>query len=160
MGRGAVADNVVRGGVAGAVSAPAAPPSATAQRSAPKTLPDARLATGCYVVTADSGIALPARLWLDSALVPSPAMLQRSEAAADLATVQRHGVSEIVNDTRRAIAGASWTPRRDGSIRLSLPTSSVNVDLHPASPSTFVGAVPVGDRSATVTLRRVECGSR
>jgi hypothetical protein len=69
-------------------------------------------------------------------------------------------VSEIVNDARRAIAGASWTPRRDGSIRLSLPMHSVNVDLRPASPSTFVGAVPVGDRLATVTLRRVDCSSR
>lgn len=160
MARSAVADNVMRGGVAGAVSAPAAPPSAVAQRPVPKVLPDARSASGCYVVTADSGITLPTRLWLDSALVPSPATLQRSEVAADLATLQRHGVSEIVNDARRAIAGASWTPRRDGSIRLWLPTSSVNVDLRPTSASTFVGAVPVGDRAATVTLRRVECVSR
>jgi putative zinc finger protein len=159
MPRSAAADNVMRGGVAGAVSAPAAPPSAVAQRAAPKPLPEARLATGCYVVTADSGIALPARLWLDSALVPSPAMLQRSGVAADLATIQSHSVSEIVNDTRRAIAGASWTPRRDGSIRLSLPTSSVNVDLRPTSGSMFIGIMPVGDRSATVTLRRVACGS-
>jgi len=159
MARSAVADNVVRGGVAGAASAPAAPPSAVAQRSAAKALPSAGVAAGCYVVTADSGIALPARLWLDSTLVPTPAILQRSELAADLATVQHHGVSEIVNDARRAIAGASWTPRRDGSIHLSLPTNSLNVDLHPVSTSTFAGTASVGDRSATVTLRRVECGS-
>jgi hypothetical protein len=159
MARSAVADNLRRAGVAGAASAPAAPPSVAAQKAAPKAVADARLASGCYVVTADSGLALPARLWLDSALVPSPATSQRAEVAADLATVQRHGVSEIVNDARRAIAGASWTPRRDGSIRLSLPSSFVNVDLSPASASTFVGSVPVGDRSATVTLRRVDCGS-
>ena len=159
VARSAMADNVMRGGVAGSASAPATPPSATAQRPAPKVLSDARLAAGCYVVTTDSGIALPARLWLDSALVPTPAMLQRSEVAADAATLQRHGVSEVVNDARRAIAGASWAPRRDGSIHLSLPTNSLNMELHPVSVSTFVGTAPVGDRSATVTLRRVECGS-
>src|SRR6185312_16377305 len=55
MARSAVADNVVRGAVAGAAGAAAAPPSAVAQRSAPRALLVARLATGCYVVTADSG---------------------------------------------------------------------------------------------------------
>lgn len=153
MARSLVADNAARGAVAGVVPrAAAAPPSAaTRQYDAARRLPDARSIAGCYVVATDSAITLPARLWLDSALVAQTPTLQRS--------LDRHGVSEIANATRRSIAGAYWAPRPDGSIRLSLPASSVNVDLAPVSASTLVGAMTVGGRSLTVTLRRAECGS-
>ena len=163
VARNAVADNAARGAAATATAspAPAAPPSAVAQRlGAAKLSPVARSAAGCYAVTTDSAIALPPRLWLDSSVVPQPAMLRSRAAAADAAAPERRGVSVIANDARRSIAGAYWTPRSDGSIRLLLPASSVNVDLFPASASTLVGAMPLGERSATVTLRRVECGSR
>ena len=156
-------DNTVRGAVAGAASrAPAAaPPSAVAQRfDAAKVLPDPRSTAGCYLVTTDSAISLPTRLWLESAVVAQSAMLQRSRAAAaDAGTMERHGVSEIVNDGRRSIAGAFWSPRGDGSIRVSLPASLVEMDLRPASASTLVGTAAVGGRSTSVTLRRAECGS-
>jgi hypothetical protein len=159
----AATDNAMRGAVAGAASrAPAAaPPSAVAQRfDAAKVLPDPRSVAGCYLVTSDSAIALPTRLWLDSAVVAQPAMLQRSRAAAaDAGMMERHGVSEIVNDGRRSIAGAFWSPRGDGSIRVSLTASLVEMDLRPASASTLVGTAAVGGRSTSVTLRRAECGS-
>lgn len=144
LARSAVADNASRGAVAGAASrAPAAPPpSATAQRfSEAKVLADPRSIAGCYIVTADSAVSLPPRLWLDSAL-----------------SMGRRGVSEMVNDAQRSIPGAYWAPLGDGSIRLSLPALAQNADLRPATVSTFVGAVVVGGRSATVTLRRAECG--
>ena len=162
MARSAVADNAARGAVAGAAQpAPAVPPSAAAQRYSPsKVLADARSIAGCYVVIADSAISLPPRLWLDSSLVARAAMLQQRQRAAaeDVAATERHGVSEVANEGRRSIAGAYWLPRPDGSIRLSLPASSVTVDLFPASASTLVGAMAVGNRTATVTLRRAECG--
>lgn len=162
MVRSAVADNATRGAVAGAAQpAPSAPPSAAAQRYSPSQgVADARSIAGCYVVIADSAIGLPPRLWLDSSLVAQAAMLQQRQkaAAADAAAPERHGVSEIANAGRRSIAGAHWLPRPDGSIRLSLPASSVNVDLFPTSGSTLVGAMAAGNRSVTVTLRRVECG--
>ena len=162
MARSAVADNALRGAVAGAAQpAPAAPPSVAAQRYSPsKGLADARSIAGCYVVITDSAISLPLRLWLDSSLVAQPAMLQQRPKAAttDAAMTERHALSEIVNDARRSIMGAYWVPRRDGSVRLSVPASSVNVDLFPASASTLVGMLAIGDRSATVTLRRAECG--
>ena len=154
-----VADNAARGAMAGAARAAAAPPSVAAEQSAPaKGLADARPVAGCYSVTTDSAITLPRRLWLDSALAARPAMLQRSEAAADAAALERHGVSEIANDARHQIAGAYWTPRRDGSIRLSLPANALTVDLLPASPSTLGGAAVIGGRTVSVTLRRAECG--
>jgi hypothetical protein len=159
----ATTDNAVRGAVAGAASrAPAvAPPSAVAKRfDAAKVLPEPRLAAGCYLVTTDSAISLPTRLRLDSAFVAQQATLQRSRAAAaDAATMERHGVSEIVNDGRRSIAGAFWSPRGDGSIRVSLPASLVEMDLRPASASTLVGTATIGGRSTSVTLRRAECGT-
>lgn len=157
-------DNAVRGAVAGAASrAPAAaPPSAVAQRfDAAKVLPDPRSAAGCYLVTTDSAISLPTRLWLDSAVVAQPAMLQRSRAAAaDAGMMERHGVSEILNDARRSISGAFWSPRGDGSIRVSLPAILVEMDLRPTSASALVGTAAIGGRSTSVTLRRAECGSR
>jgi hypothetical protein len=157
-------DNAVRGAVAGAASrAPAAaPPSAVAQRfDAAKVLPDSRSAAGCYLVTTDSAISLPTRLWLDSAIVAQPAMLQRSKAAAaDAGTMERHGVSEVVNVGRRSISGAFWSPRADGSIRVSLPANLVELDLRPVSASMLAGTAAIGGRSTSVTLRRAECGSR
>ena len=160
MARGAAADNAVRGAVAGAAARPAAaPPPAAAQEYGPiQGALDARLVAGCYVVTTDSATMLPQRLWLDSTLLARPAMLRRAEVAADAAVLEHRGVSEIVNDTRRQVAGAFWAPRRDGSIRLSLPANALNVDLLPASTSTFVGAASMGGRTVSVTLRRAECG--
>jgi hypothetical protein len=155
MARSALADNAVRGAAAGAVprAAAAAPPSAVTERvGAAKVLAEARSTTaGCYAVTADSALALPSRLWLDSSLVAQSATSQER-------SIERHGVSEIVSDARRSIPGASWAPRGDGSIRLSLPAIALDVDLLPASASTLVGATAVGNRSVSVTLRRVECG--
>jgi hypothetical protein len=120
-------------------------------------LTDPRSTAGCYDVSADSAVALPPRLWLDSSLVAQPAMLQRSKAPADSRLMERRGVSEIANNARRSIVGAYWAPRPDGSIRLSLSAIGVNVDLRPASASTLAGAAVVGDRSVSVTLRRTEC---
>jgi len=152
MARKAVADNAAQGAVAGAATAPApAPPSAASRQYAPILAADAQSMAGCYLVTTDSAIAVPPRLWLDSALVARGATLQQQ-------AVDRHGVSEIVNDTRRSIVGAYWTPRRNGSIRLSLPASALNLDFFTASTSTLVGTTIIGDRSVTVTLRRAECG--
>ena len=153
-----IADNTVRGAVGGAARAAAAPPAAAEQYTPPKSLADARSVAGCYIVTSDSAITLPRRLWLDSALVSRPAMLQRAEAAADAAVLERHGVSEIANDARHQIAGAYWTPRRDGSIRLSLPANALTVDLLPAPTSTFGGAAVIGGRTVSIALRRAECG--
>lgn len=142
VARSAVADNVARGAVGGVARAAAAPPSAVAQRyGAPKAAAEVGSAAGCYVVTTDSGVSLPPRLRLDSAL-----------------SVDRNGVSEIVNDAWHSIAGAYWTPLRDGSIRLSLPALAQNVHLLPTSSSTLVGPVAIGGRTATVALRRAECG--
>jgi hypothetical protein len=158
----AAADNAVRGGVAGAAprAAAAAPPPSRAagQRYAEaKMIADVRSTAGCYDVIADSAAALPPRLWLDSSLVAQPALLQRSRASADASVIEKRVVSAIGNDTRRSIAGGYWVQRTDGSIRLSLPAIGLNVDLLPASASTFVGAAAVGDRSVSVTLRRANC---
>ena len=161
MARSALADNAIRGAAAGAAprAVAAAPPSAVTQRyGAAKRFAEPRSTAGCYEVTTDSTVGLPPRLWLDSSLVAQTAMLQRSRAAdAAAAVVVRHGVSEIVSDARRSIAGAYWAQRADGSIRLSLPAIALDVDLRPASPSTLVGATMVGNRSVSVTLRRVDC---
>ena len=73
--------------------------------------------------------------------------------------MERHGVSEIVNDGRRSITGAFWSPSGDGSIRVSLPARLVEMDLRPASTSTLVGTAAISGRSTSVTLRRAECGS-
>ena len=156
----AVADNAVRGAVAAAAprAAAAAPPSAAGQRSSePKVLTDPRSTAGCYDVISDSVVTLPPRLWLDSSLVAPPAMLQRSRAPADSRLVERRGVSEVVNNARRSVAGAYWAPQPDGSIRVSLPAIGVNLDLRPASASTLVGAAALGNRSVSVTLHRTEC---
>lgn len=163
MARSAFADNALRGAAAGAApraAAAAPPPSAVAQRyGVAKVLAQARSTAGCYAVTTDSAVALPPRLWLDSSRVAQTATLQRSRAAAaDAAVMERHGVSEIVSDARRSIAGAYWAPRGDGSIRLALPAIALEVDLLPASASTLEGATVVGNRSVSVTLRRVDCG--
>jgi hypothetical protein len=138
-----------------------AAPAAVDQRyGAPKLLADARSSAGCYAVITDSAMALPRRLWLDSSLVNAAATSQSSRAAVDALAMERRGVSEIANDVRRSIPEAYWVPRRDGSIRLSLPGIPMGVDLLPASASTFAGTAAVGDRSITVALRRVECGGR
>ena len=157
----AVADNAARGAVAGAAprAAAAAPPSVAGQRYGPaRRLADARSTAGCYDVSGDSTVALPRRLWLDSSLAAQPAMLQRSGVQADAPIMERRGVSEVVNDARRSVAGGYWAPQRDGSIRLLLPAFGLNVDLLPTSPSTLAGSASVGGRSMTVTLRRADCG--
>ena len=158
--RSAVADNAVRGGaVDGAARAAAAPPSAAARQYSPtKGIVDARSVAGCYSLTTDSAITLPRRLRLDSAFVAQPAMLQRAKAAADAAAFERYGVSEIGTDARRSIGGAYWMPRPDGSIRLALPASALDVDLQPTSTSTLVGTAVIAGRTVAVTLRRAECG--
>ena len=160
-GRSAVAENVVRGGVAGAApraAAAAPPPSALGQQfNEAKTVADARSIAGCYDVTADSAVALPPRLWLDSSLIAQTATLQRSRALADARAIERRGVSALVNDTRQSIADAYWAPRGDGSIRLSLPAIGLNLELQPGSASTLTGTAAVGGRMTKVMLRRTSC---
>ena len=165
MARSAVADNALRGAVAGAAprAAAAAPPPAASQVYAPtKSLAEVRSLAGCYAVTTDSTLAFPRRLWLDSVLVAQPPVAQQRArtSLADAAGAERYVVSDIVSDARRSLAGAYWAPRPDGSIRLSLPAISRSVDLRVTSESTLVGVMSVGDRVATVTLRRAECGTR
>ena len=164
MARSAVADNALRGAVAGAAPrAAASRPAAASQSYLPvKALADARSIAGCYAVTTDSTLAFPPRLWLDGTLVAQLPVTQQRERAplADPAVLEQYVVSEIVNDARRSLRGAYWAPRGDGSIRLSLPAITRSVDLRVTPESTLVGVMAIGDRVASVTLRRTECGTR